>query len=53
MSTVNIVLMTVLAAMIGFGIGNAYGQQKMKIILNDLIKKFMDGLGVKKGEEKH
>ena len=41
--------------MIGFAIGNAYGQQKMKMILNELLKKMTDGLtnlasAEKKGE---
>ena len=44
LSTLNLVLTIVLTAMIGFAIGNAYGQTKMKMILNDLIKKMTDGI---------
>ena len=39
LNTVNIVLMVVLAAIIGFAIGNSYGQAKMKMIFNNLLDK--------------
>lgn len=44
MSTVNLVLMIVLSAMIGFAIGNAYGQARMKLIVNNLLEKMTAGL---------
>ena len=44
MSTVNIVLMMVLSAIIGFAAGNVWGQAKMKAIFNDLLNKLTNGL---------
>jgi hypothetical protein len=49
------VLLAILTTIIGFSIGNVYGQQKMKMILSDLITKMTDGLKTistqdKKGE---
>lgn len=44
MNTLNLVLMIVLSAMIGFAMGNVYGQQKMKIIFNSLLDKLANGL---------
>ena len=51
MNTVNIVLMIVLAVMIGFAMGNVYGQQKMKMIFNDLLNKLTNGMKVIAGTE--
>ena len=44
MGTVNIVLMCVLFAMIGFAIGNAYGKAVMKKTFSDLLQKLTEGL---------
>lgn len=44
MNTLNQVLTIILSAILGFAIGNAYGQTKMKMILNDLIDKVTKGL---------
>ena len=44
MDTVNIVLMIVLAAMIGFAIGNVWGKETMKRTFTELISKLTDGL---------
>lgn len=51
MNTANIVLLAVLCAIIGFNAGNAYGQQKMKIIVGDIIKRLTEGLTKTKGED--
>ena len=44
MNTVNIVLMVVLAAMIGFAIGNVWGKETMRRIMQGLINQIIDGL---------
>lgn len=49
MNTVNIVLMIVLTAIISFSAGNAYGQQKMRMIVSGMLDKAM-GLIRKAGE---
>jgi hypothetical protein len=51
-------LMIILAVMIGFAMGNVYGQQKMKMIFNDLLNKLTNGMKViagtdEKGEKKN
>ena len=44
LSTPNLVLSIILAAIIGFAIGNAYGQARMKLIVNNLLEKMTAGL---------
>lgn len=44
MNTVNIVLLTILATMIDFAMGNVFGQTKMKMLFNDLLTKMTEGL---------
>ena len=56
MSTVNLVLMIILATTIGFAMGNVYGQAKMKAIFNDLLNKLTENLqavaqSAKKGDK--
>lgn len=41
MNTVNIVLMIVLSAMIGFAIGNSWGRYAMKQMINNLLTQFI------------
>jgi hypothetical protein len=43
--------MIVLAVMIGFSMGNVYGQQKMKMIFNDLLNKLTNGMKVIAGTD--
>ena len=53
MSTVNIVLMIVLSAIIGFAMGSAYGQAKMKLIFNQMLDKLTLHLkGLKDSKDK-
>lgn len=52
MSTVNIVLMVVLAAIIGFAMGNTYGQAKMKVLFTDLLNKLTDNMKAVAGKER-
>ena len=52
MDTLNIVLMMVLCAMIGFAIGNVYGRETMKKTFQSVIDNIMKGLnGAAKKEE--
>lgn len=44
MNTVNIVLMVILAAMIGFAIGNVWGQAKVKSLFSNLLDQLTKGL---------
>ena len=44
MNTVNIVLMVILSAIIGFAAGNVFGQTKMKMIFNDILNKLTEGM---------
>lgn len=44
MNTVNLVLTIVLSSILGFLIGSAYGQAKMKVIFTDMIDKMTNGL---------
>ena len=44
MSTVNIILMAVLCAMIGFAIGNVYGRESMKKTVATLFDSLTKGL---------
>ena len=44
MNTVNIILMVILAAMIGFAIGNVWGKEVMRRIMQGLINQVIDGL---------
>ena len=46
MSTVNIVLMAILCAMIGFAIGNIYGRESMKKTVASLFDSLTKGLKV-------
>ena len=55
MNTANIVLMIVLAAMIGFAIGNAWGKEAMRRTLSGLLNQLIEGMkraseGGNKGE---
>lgn len=44
MNTINLVLMCILCAMIGFAIGNVWGKETMKRTLSELLQKMIDGL---------
>lgn len=44
MNEVNTILMMILCAMIGFAIGNVYGQNKIKMLIQDLITRMMNGI---------
>ena len=44
MNDVNVVLMMVLCTMIGFTMGNVYGQNKIKSLIQDLITRMINGL---------
>lgn len=44
MNTINIVLMVILAAMIGFGIGNVWGKEVMKRTLQSLLEQMITGM---------
>jgi len=44
MNEVNTVLMMILCAMIGFAIGNVYGQNKIKMLIQDLLTRMTNGL---------
>lgn len=50
MDTVNLVLMIVLSAMIGFGIGNAWGKATMKHLFSELLNKLTEGLKLAAGK---
>lgn len=58
MNTVNIVLMMILCAMIGFALGNIWGKEVMKKTLSGLLKQLIEGMksasstghGERKGE---
>ena len=55
MNTVNIILMVLLSAMIGFAIGNICGKETMKRIFTKLLDDLMKGMKAaseagKKGE---
>lgn len=44
MNQVNTILMMILCVMIGFAIGNVYGQNKIKMLIQDLITKMGNAL---------
>ena len=44
MNQVNVILMMILCTMIGFAIGNVYGQNKIKMLIQDLITKMGNAL---------
>ena len=50
MDTVNLVLMIILSAMIGFGIGNAWGKATMKHLFSELLSKMTEGLKLAAGK---
>lgn len=50
MDTVNLVLMMVLCAMIGFAIGNAWGKATMKHMFSELLNKLTEGLKLAAGK---
>ena len=54
MTTMNTVLMMILCAMIGFAIGNAWGQIKIKRLFSTLIEQLTNGLkaSLKEAENK-
>lgn len=53
MSTVNIVLMVILSAFIGFAIGNAWGKETMKRTLSNFITQITEGLKTAAGSKQN
>ncbi len=52
MDTVNIVLMILLSAMIGFAIGNAWGKETMKRVMTGLLDQMIRGVRKQTENEK-
>lgn len=46
MDTLNLILLMILSAIFGFAMGNVYGQQKMRMMLSDLLNQLTDHIRI-------